>query len=61
MDIELSVEGVPFDPPTKGDECTATSQLANHDPTVRSQRILSLIVSYLIYNLVAINDQQPLQ
>lgn len=48
MDIELSVEGVPFDPPTKGDGCTATSQLANHDPTVRSQRLLNLIVSYLI-------------
>ena len=35
VDIELSVEAAPFHPPTKGDECTATSQLANPDPTVR--------------------------
>lgn len=48
VDIELSVEGAPFDPPTKGDECTATSQLANHDPTVGNPRLLSLFVSYLI-------------
>ena len=35
VDIDLSVETAPFDSPTKGDECTATSQLANPDPTVR--------------------------
>lgn len=48
VDIELSVEGAPFGPPTKGDECTATSQLANHDPTVGNQKLLSLFVSCLI-------------
>lgn len=48
VDIELSVEGTTFDPPIKGDECTATSQLANHDPTVGNQRLLSLFISYLI-------------
>lgn len=48
MDIELSVEGVSFDPPTKGDECTATSELANNNSTVGSQRILNLFASYLI-------------
>lgn len=47
-DIELSVEGAPFVPPIKEDECIATSQQAesaDHDPTVGNQSLLSVIVS----------------
>lgn len=45
VDIELSVQEAPFDPSTKGDECTATFQLANPDPTVGSQSLLTLFIS----------------
>lgn len=44
-DIELSVEGAPYVPPTKEDECVVTSQHADHDPTVGSQSLLSVIRS----------------
>lgn len=54
VDIELSVEGAPFNPSNKGDECTATSQLANHDPTVGGQSLLSLFVS----NMKSCSNQQ---
>lgn len=44
-DIELSVEEAPYVPPTKEDECVVTSQHADHDPTVGSQSLLSVIRS----------------
>lgn len=44
-DIELSVEGAPYVPPTKEDECVVTSQNADHDLTVGSQSLLSVIRS----------------
>lgn len=44
-DIELSAEGAPYVPPTKEDECIVTSQHADHDPTVGSQSLLSVIGS----------------
>lgn len=44
-DIELSVEGAPYVPPTKEDECVVTSQHADHDPTVGSQSLLRVIRS----------------
>lgn len=40
VDIELSVDGAPYVPPSKGEECIATAQRAEpggHDPTVSSQ------------------------
>lgn len=45
VDIELSVEEAPYVPPTKGDECIATSQSADTDPTVGSQSLLSVGVT----------------